>query len=444
MIYNVHEVKDFLDDTSESFCLAKWTQVSLHLQTGHGHSCHHPGTHKIGLEEIAKDPANLHNTLHKKAQRQMMLRGERPPECGYCWKLEDKGELSDRHWKSAQDWSYDQKEKILHGNFRNPSYVEVSFDNTCNFKCAYCSPAISSSWMEEMKQFGNFPTQDYFNNLEIIEAQDKMPIPQKDYNPYVEAFWKWWPDLVKDLRVFRITGGEPLLSKNAWRVLDFLEENSYPELGFAINSNMCVDDKIIDKFLDKIVKVRKNVKGINLFTSVDTYGIQAEYIRYGLDYKKFMANVEKYLSETDLSLTYMITVTNLSLPGSLSLFEEILRQKQKYGTHRVKVDTPYLRHPQFLTIDLLPPKYKKYWESVMELVTKNQSYDGGFAEFETAKMQRVLPIISCAPDTSLVKMYKQDFAKYIDEYDRRRGTKFFATFPELLDFYYYCKSLCDV
>ena len=24
-----------------------------------------------------------------------------------------------------------------------------------------------------------------------------MPYKDKDYNPYVEAFWEWWPDLHK-------------------------------------------------------------------------------------------------------------------------------------------------------------------------------------------------------------------------------------------------------
>lgn len=440
-MHDIDKVKKFLNNISPSFCLAKWTQVSLHLQTGHGHSCHHPTTHKIGLEEIKKDPANLHNTLHKKAQRLKMIKGERPKECNYCWKIEDQGDNSDRYWKSAQPWAYDNAEEILHGNFRNPQYVEVSFDNTCNFKCAYCSPAISSSWMEEMKQFGPFPTDDRFNNLEILAAQDKLPILQKDYNPYVEAFWEWWPELVESLKVFRITGGEPLLSKNVWKVLNFLEKNKYPKLSFAINSNLGIDDRTFNKFLEKIVNIRENVNGINLFTSVDTYGRQAEYIRYGLDYDKFMANADQYLSETKLSLTYMITVNNLSLPGTKKLFEHILKQKNKYGSKRVKIDTPYLRYPQFLGIDLLPKSYKKYWNSAIMFAKDNESNAAGFSSIELSKMQRLTPIISSALDTAITRMHKRDFSKYVDEYDKRRGTNFFVTFPELLDFYYYCKSI---
>ena len=51
----------------------KWTQVTLQLQTGHNHSCHHPRTHKINLNEIKRNPSVLHNTQYKKLRRREML-----------------------------------------------------------------------------------------------------------------------------------------------------------------------------------------------------------------------------------------------------------------------------------------------------------------------------------------------------------------------------------
>ena len=70
-----------INDVSPSFCIAKWKQVTLHLQTGHNHSCHHPTTHKIPLDELAANPSALHNTQFKKSQRKLMLEGARPKEC---------------------------------------------------------------------------------------------------------------------------------------------------------------------------------------------------------------------------------------------------------------------------------------------------------------------------------------------------------------------------
>jgi hypothetical protein len=70
--------EDMQAQLGPALCLAKWKQVSLHLQTGMNNSCYHPPLHKINIEDIKRNPSALHNTEHKKTQRQMMLAGERP------------------------------------------------------------------------------------------------------------------------------------------------------------------------------------------------------------------------------------------------------------------------------------------------------------------------------------------------------------------------------
>jgi hypothetical protein len=47
----------------------------------------------------------------------------------------------------------------------------------------------------------------------------------ESHNPYVEAFWQWWPTLYPELEHFRMTGGEPLLDKNTYRVFDHVLAN---------------------------------------------------------------------------------------------------------------------------------------------------------------------------------------------------------------------------
>ena len=76
-----------LNEVSPSFCLAKWFNVSIHIPTGQTHSCYHPRSHSIPLEEIAIDVSSLHNTKHKKEQRKLMLEGQRPDECNFCWQI---------------------------------------------------------------------------------------------------------------------------------------------------------------------------------------------------------------------------------------------------------------------------------------------------------------------------------------------------------------------
>ena len=75
---NRYVMRDLLNETGPGFCLAKWTQVTMHLGVGLTHSCHHPVAHKIPLEELKDNPGALHNTNHKKAARKEMLTGQRP------------------------------------------------------------------------------------------------------------------------------------------------------------------------------------------------------------------------------------------------------------------------------------------------------------------------------------------------------------------------------
>jgi len=100
------KIREELNSTGCGFCLAKWTQVTVHLQLGRTHSCHHPDTHSIPLVELARNPSALHNTKFKKEKRKEMLEGKRPSECQYCWNVEDNStQYSDRIFKSSEPWS---------------------------------------------------------------------------------------------------------------------------------------------------------------------------------------------------------------------------------------------------------------------------------------------------------------------------------------------------
>src|SRR3989344_4453330 len=121
-------IKNKLQETSSSFCLAKWLQVSLHLQTGGTHSCHLNPRHRIPSEKLETNPSGLHNTETNQLHRQQMLDGIRPKDCSYCWDIEDTpgNHWSDRIIKSSDTWARPSLEKIisLKGNQNlDPTYL---------------------------------------------------------------------------------------------------------------------------------------------------------------------------------------------------------------------------------------------------------------------------------------------------------------------------------
>jgi organic radical activating enzyme len=453
------EVKEQLGAVGCGFCLAKWTQVTIHLQIGHTHSCHHPGTHEIPLAELQRNPSALHNTKYKKEQRKKMLEGERPEECEYCWNVEDTSTMfSDRIYKSHEPWSLPYLEEIKNSNWRedyNAKYVEVAFSNACNFKCSYCGPSFSSQWVQESKKFGGYPTMDNFNNLEYLHSVGKLPIPHTEYNPYVEAFWKWWPELYRELHTFRITGGEPLLTKDTWDILDYIinEPNPNKELKLGINSNLGAADEVIDRLIEKIKIIEEGdkVKELVLYTSCDTWGDQAEYIRNGLNFNRFWDNVNKILSQTNrLVIVFMSTYNALSVFNYDKLIKGIhtlktqYNSKDRYWSPAVFLDSSYLRYPLHQSVQLLPLDYANKIYDQYLLASSLRDHDNefpGFVDIEIDKIKRIYDWVMSPQDPIEQMKNRHNFYKFFNEHDRRRDTNFVKTFPELEEFFNFCKDI---
>lgn len=465
----IASTRDALNEVSPSFCLAKWLQVTIHLHTGHTHSCHHPSPHKIPLEEIDQDPGALHYTQYKMKQQQKMLDGERPSECQYCWNVEDlPGDyFSDRYMKSSDSqWAGKSKideivDRAQRGEKINPSYVEVSFSNVCNFKCGYCGPTYSSQWVHEVEKHGGYQLDGHeFNDIEWLKNQGRMPIHHREHNPYVEAFWKWWPELVQELKVFRVTGGEPLLDKNTFRVMDELYYNTpNPNLELSFNSNLGVPRNVIDNYIRKINplieenKIRRSV----LYTSVDAHGAQAEYGRHGLVYDEWLANLDHVLTQVPkLKVTIMCTANILSITSFERLLKDVYELKIKHLSPQrnmpITIDMSILRWPVHYCVSILPPEYADFMTSSLKFMEDHQENSGdnepyaGFFIFEIEKMRRFIETIKQPiNDAEMVDIdqARRNFVKFVEEHDRRRGTDFSKTFPELMDFYHMCAGNRD-
>ena len=455
-----------LDKVSPTYCVAKWQQVTIHLATGQTHSCHHPVPHKIPLSEIATNPSALHNTWHKKHSRKQMLNGERPSECDYCWRVEDahssnSSYFSDRTKKSADViWGepyIESSSKMSWDADVLPAYVEVSFSNVCNFGCAYCSPEISSTLMQTAKRHGPLMlSKSVTQDIAWLEKIDRLPIPNREVNPYIEAWWKWWPELYPQLKVFRITGGEPLLSKETFRTLDWIIENPNPELELAINTNLGVDQDVLDKFFEKCQQIKREgkVKQLKIFTSCDTWGKQAEYIRVGLDYQKWYYNLWNLaLRYPELDITIMCTFNLLSIPQFRNFLKDILAirrsptpQHKITGLRGVTLDFPYLRWPRYLSPFIAGPglieTLEKHveWMKLNEGTFKHVDYQDGFYRHEVDSLARLVNVIKAEdPNSSENVTARYDFYLYIMQHDKRNGTNFKETFPELIEFIDRCQ-----
>ena len=447
----MRSAEEMKDQLGHALCLAKWKQVSLHLPTGLNNSCYHPPLHPIDPVEIQFSPGALHNTEHKKQQRQLMLAGQRPTECSYCWNMEDQGKLSDRHYRSGEPWAAVDFEKIKNSTGLEehviPSYVEVNFNNACNLKCSYCSPQFSSSWGDEVQRHGAYPTAVPHNAPEHFTGARRV-IPVREHNPYVEAFWSWWPRLYPELVHFRMTGGEPLMDKNTYRVFDYVLANPSKKLHLNVTSNFSVEHELFKRYLDSVKNICDGrIEHFMQYVSVDS-GIpaQAEYIRHGLDYMRMFENTNSYLKEVPShnSLTFIITMNNLSVTGLKSLLGWILflRRTHSRTYQRVWFDTPVLRTPTWQSLQILPESYALKLEEVKQFMLEHmedpQYPHQGFKDYEVARLDRDIAWMRSAQDKDHSKD-RADFYRFFAEHDRRRGTDVLATFPEMQSWWEECR-----
>ncbi len=447
----IEKMKQQLNSVSKSFCLAKWKHLTLHLATGHNHSCYLPQTHKVPIEEVKDNPTALHNSKYKKDMRKMMLKGERPKECSICWNVEDMpgDHYSDRHYRGVDEWTmpYFDKIKKLNGDENiNPSYLEVSFGNTCNFKCSYCSPPFSNQWMNEIKKHGGYPLTTYtYHDMENYKKTEKIPLEEEN-NPYLEAFFKWWPDLVKELQFFRITGGEPLLSPSTFKVLDWLIEEPSPKLHLSVNSNLGVPEASFNRYMKAVKNLLeyRKIETSQMHTSIDTWGKQAEYIRHGLDLSVFENYLHRYLEELPQGgLAFMCTFNALSVVGFQEFMEKILELRQKYNRKKRKIylDIPHLQMPHHQNVRILTPDYQDYMESHIKFMEENKDEEKGFKDAEIQKMKRILQWMREEMDYEKKRNFQANFYLFFKRHDSLRGTNFLEAFPQMEEFWNLCREM---
>lgn len=239
------------------------------------------------------------------------------------------------------------------------------------------------------------------------------------------------------------------MDRNTYRVFDYVLENPNPRLHLNVTSNFSVDERLWQKYKDYVKRLceRDNVEHFMQYVSLDSWGAQAEYIRDGLDFDLLWDRVNQYLTEIPYrnSLTFIITMNNLSVTGLKTLLENILdlRMRYSHSYQRVWFDTPVLRQPAWQSLQILPESYQYKMRSTLEWMRYFQESPDrrfqGFKDYEIQRMERDIAWMSQPQNRTVRENKMADFYRFFNEHDRRRGTDFLATFPEMRAWWQQCE-----
>jgi hypothetical protein len=282
--------------------------------------------------------------------QQRMIDGERPQECHMCWHIEDLSDdsVSDRFVKST-NWKNDIATLQVDPD-HVPKLIEVVFDNVCNLSCSYCDSGSSSIWANRITQEPLHLETDYrqlYSKVSITPGQSKLE--------YADAWMRWWPQIRDKVEILKVSGGEPLLSKNFWKFLEGI--GKAPQLNFYINSNLSVEPK----WLDRLAGHAGSLNRIKISASIDATGAIAEHVRQGLDYKLFKSNIEHWCETTpdNCLLNLQSTINLFSVWGLRDKLDLALELKTCYPTRIAEFYSTLVRFPEFQSISVLPAHLKE-------------------------------------------------------------------------------------
>lgn len=405
-------------------CVWKFSWSSINIYAKKTNSCHRVEPDVITFDNIQ----DFHNTPLKLSTRQDMLDGKWPGKgCEYCEKIEKIGGISDRvevnsnilpsskHYiKPAVELLKDNRAIKV-----SPTIVEVYFNNLCNMACLYCNSEYSTVWENEDIKF----------KLKSQEQLDKHIERKKDYPALVEKYWEWLEKNALSIRDYRLLGGEPFFQIEFEQTIEFFEKHPCPDITFTIFSNFKVANSKFRKILDRVENLvnKKHIREFRVFASIDAWGPQEEYVRYGLNLVEWEENFKTLITDyPNITLVVHATMCNLTL----KTYPELIEKVNEYNNFRIKnnfslveISFSFADCMTYLRADIFPIGF--FDEDFDRMITVAPS------EHLKQKLKGYRDTINNQPYCpELVKELKIQ----LDDIDRRRNLNWKPLFPWLDEF----------
>ena len=389
----------------KTFCSAPWFAVRLNWD-GQFVPCCEINVDKS--EFSSKKRYSLHESTvdeylssdYLQYIKQSLDSGQKISECSRCWDKESSGLRSLRQISNdtATKNQGNDLEKTWVGSFlRKHTHADhylmsadIKLSNVCNFSCAMCSPSDSSKIFDQWKNQSN----EFFVQRILEQRPTYFDDITKNYQG--QRGYQHLKDILSyPIRNLKVLGGEPLLDKELFKILQSVDPEKKSQVGLHFVTNGSQN-------LINACNQLTDYRSVTFSVSLEGIGAVQDYVRTGSDF----AAIEKNLlsaKQAGLFVSIHHTIQALSVFGIQDLFDWC-------NNNGFDITVSELDDPEYLSVSVLPADIK----------TK---------VLENIKSQHILTLINKFE-------YKpekyQEFKQYINWFDRDKTTKIADIFPDLI------------
>ena len=314
---------------SNTFCILPWTHVCVSTAGSVIPCCRFQYPRPdISVESLNTNGLEALNTEEYNKIRTSMLEGKKVEQCKKCYFEEENKVSSYRDY--SKNWFSKPGDNFTDNKFKEIRYIELSLDNICNLQCRMCSSRFSSKLITRDQALSQYEW-----NKKDYKVHKKLEI---DYS-FLER-----EDLSK-LEEVKLLGGEPFMSPNFNKFIDYLIEKTNPaniRLFIATNGTHKLSQELIDKL--------RKFKLLKLRVSFDTYSKANDYQRYGSSYTEIWNNLMEYIElwpNAEIGVHTVVSIYNANKLGS---------SIAHYKKHNINYRLDFVRN-QEMSLSYVPDDY---------------------------------------------------------------------------------------
>ncbi len=362
-----------------------------------------------GKEQTALE---IWNSKKFKSLRLKMLSGEAIPGCSRCSHLENSGFKSMRNEMNQFFHSYLDltKETKEDGSIEKLQlrYIDIRFSNLCNFKCRGCGPTLSSAWFDDYKAL--YPEEFLGKRVNSISVE----------SPH---FWSELKLLIPHADVIYFGGGEPLITKEHFEILSYLNELGLNDIELRYTTNLSQ----LNYGNYDLTKIWSQFKKINLSVSIDDIGSRAEYFRNGTKWSQIEKNFEILKNKyPEINRSVNCTVNIMNVYYLIEIYEYLVLKNYIKPEH---FNINLLLDPHELRIDALPIHLKKLVTIRLTKFKFKLSCLSPEHQSNIKDIDNIIHFMNLSDKT----FSKEEFILKTGQLDILRNENFLSVYPELKD-----------